>query len=457
MQSSIARQRHLTPRIRPLLVVGVAALVAAGSYFGGEVMGRPGSAAPHPVSNVGLPADAPSVADGPLADIDEAIAVWTGNLGRDEADFIAATNLAELYLARVRITADSADIARALVAATAALDANPDLLAAVLLRGQAHFANHDFAAAAADAQTVLDTQPGAPEALAALGDAQLELGDYDTARATYATLAGAASGPAVDARRARLASLTGNLAAARSLADAAATAASSDPDMRRETVAWYETLAGSLAFQDGDLDASTAAFHAALDEWNGSAAAMAGLARATAASGDLETAIGLYEHAIAILPRPETIAALGDLYALTGRADQADATYAKVAAVASLGPSDRQVALFLANHDGDAGRAVVLARKELLTRHDAYAHDTLAWALLADGRADEAAAEMRLARAEGTEDPLLDYHAGMIAAATGRSAEARTLLGELLARHPGFDPLQATRAAETLAALGRRP
>ena len=457
MQSSIARPRHLAPRSRPILIVGIAALVAAGTYVAGALTGGPTPAPPARPATVSLPADAPGIADGPLAEIDEAIAVWTGNLRRDDADFIAATNLAELYLARVRVTADSADIARALDATTAALDANPDLLAALLLRGQAHFANHDFTDAAADARTVLDAQPGAPEALAALGDAQLELGDYDAARATYASLAEGATGPAIDARRARLASLTGDLSGARSLASAAAAAAESDPGTRPETVAWYDTLAGSLAFQDGDLAGSEAAYRAALDAWAGSPAALAGLARVTAAEGDFEAAIEHYEDAVAILPRPETLAALGDLYALTGRDDDAASTYAKVAAVASLSPSDRQVALYEANHDGDVGRAVALARKDLRTRHDVYAHDTLAWALLAAGRAEDAAAEIALARAEGTQDALLDYHAGMIAAATGHADEARTILSAVLERHPRFDPLQAKRAAETLAAIGGRP
>jgi tetratricopeptide (TPR) repeat protein len=457
MQSSIARPRSRRPRVRPILIVGIAALVAAGSYLAAGLGGRSPATAPAPAAAVGLPPDAPGIADGPLSQIDEAIAVWTGNLRRDEADFIAATNLAELYLARVRITSDSSDIARALDAATTALDANPQLLAAVLLRGQAHFANHDFTMAASDARSVLDAQPDAPQALAALGDAQLELGDYDAAAATYASLAEASSGPAIDARRARLASLTGDLSGARALATSAAEAARSAGDTRPETLAWYETLVGSLAFQAGDLQASTAAYRAALGAWDGSAAARAGLARATAAAGDLEGAIGLYEEAIAVLPRPDTLAALGDLYALTGRDADAQATYAKVAAVASLSPSDRQVALYLANHGRDAERAVALARQELRTRHDVYAHDTLAWALLAAGRVDEAAAEIGLARMQGTQDPLLDYHAGMIAAAAGRTAEARSILGTLLGDHPGFDPLQATRAAETLAALGSRP
>ena len=455
MHSLIARpRRHIPlPGPRPLAVVVAAALLAGGSYLLNP-LGRPPVSAPSaaPV-HIALPADAPSGADQPLSEIDADIAVWTGNLTRDHADFIAASNLAELYLARLRITADQADAGRAMQAAQAALAAYPGLPAAILLRGQAQFANHEFTAAAADAQLVLDRQPDALQAVTALGDARLELGDYDTATALFARVASAASGAAVLARQARLESLTGSLDHARTLASQAATTAAADPDARPEIVSWYRTFVGTVAFQAGDLPASEAAYRSALDAWPGSAPAMAGLARALAARGDAEAAIPLYQQSVAIQPRPEVLAALGDLYAMTGRADAADATYAKVRAVASLGPTDRQMSLFEANHEGNPARAVALARADLGKRHDVYAHDTLAWALLAAGRATDADAEMILARAQHTQDALLDYHAGMIAAAVGRDDDARQLLSSALARNPGFDPLQAERLKTALARL----
>jgi tetratricopeptide (TPR) repeat protein len=402
---------------------------------------------------VALPADAPGLVDQPLADVDAAIAVWAGNLTRDRADFIAAVNLSELYLARVRLTADQADTAKALQAAGAALTAVPGVPAATLLRGQAHFANHDFALAAADAQTVLTAQPDALQALSALGDARLELGDYETAAALFDRLSAATSGPAVLARRARLASLTGSLATARRLVADTPAAAAADPDARPEIVSWYHSLVGTLAFQAGDVAAATAAYRRALDVWPGSAPALAGLARSIAAAGDLEAAIPLYQRSVAIQPRPEVLAALGDLYQLTGNAEAAASTYATVRAVASLGPTDRQVSLFESNHHEDTAQAVELARADLAKRHDVYAHDTLAWALLADGDAAGAQAEMQLALAQHTEDPMLDYHAGMIAASLGRSDSARSLLSAALARNPGFDPLQVVRLKSALASL----
>lgn len=454
MHSLIAQPHHRIPLPgpRPLAVVVAAVLLAGGSYLLSP-LGRPQASAPAASVQIAPPADAPSDADQPLSEIDADIAVWTGNLTRDRADFIAASNLAGLYLARLRITADQADAGRAMQAAQAALAAYPGLPAAILLRGQAQFANHEFSAAAADAQLVLDRQPDALQALTALGDARLELGDYDTATALFARVASAASGAAVLARQARLESLTGSLDHARALASMAATTAAADPDARPEIVSWYRTFIGTVAFQAGDLPASEAAYRSALDAWPGSAPAMAGLARALAAQGNMDAAIPLYQQSVAIQPRPEVLAALGDLYAMTGRADVAQATYAKVRAVASLGPTDRQMSLFETNHDGDPARAVALARADLTKRHDVYAHDTLAWALLAAGQVVEADAEMILARAQDTQDALIDYHAGMIAAAGGRDDDARQLLSSALARNPGFDPLQAERLTAALARL----
>ena len=402
------------------------------------------------------PCGRPWAADGSLARIDTAIATWSGNLARDDADFVAAIQLGELYLARTRLTSDPADVARALAAADAALIAAPDLPAARLLRTHAHLANHDFAAAVTDAEAVLAGQPDAPMALAALGDATLELGEYDAAERAYDALADAAAGPAVQARLARLAAATGDLAGARRLADAALAAANRDPDTASETLAWYHTLSGALAFQAGDVAGSSDAYASAFEAWPGSAAALAGLARATAAAGDLAGAIPLYERAIAILPRPETLAALGDLLELTGDTTAAEEQRAMALAVGGLAP-DRQLAKYLADHGVDPDRAVELARRDLQSRHDAYAHDTLAWALLANGMPQEADAAMRIARSHGTEDALLDYHAGMIAAALGRDEEARDLLRSALERNAGFDPLQSVRAAEALAELEARP
>ena len=78
-------------------------------------------------------------------------------------------------------------------------------------------------------------------------------------------------------------------------------------------------------------------------------------------------------------------------------------------------------------------------------------------ALFAAGRNDEADAAIDEARAHGTEDALVDYHAGMIAAAVDRPDEAAALLRAALDRDGALGPLRADRAADALANLEARP
>jgi hypothetical protein len=49
------------------------------------------------------------------------------------------------------------------------------------------------------------------------------------------------------------------------------------------------------------------------------------------------------------------------------------------------------------------------------------------------------------------------YHAGMVAAAQGDRARARSLLSTALTISPRFDPIQAPRARAMLATVGGGP
>jgi Flp pilus assembly protein TadD len=88
----------------------------------------------------------------------------------------------------------------------------------------------------------------------------------------------------------------------------------------------------------------------------------------------------------------------------------------------------RTVALFLATRRAAVQKAIALAERELQTRADIFSLDALAWSLAAAGRTAEAHVTMTRALAEGTEDGRLFLHAGVIAAARDRRAEARKWL-----------------------------
>ena len=459
MVSVVAAHRRPVP-LRPIALVAAALVIAAASYLAVTLMPRLADSptAPAPAA-VALPDSGLSIVDpaAPLARIDEVISVWTANLERDGADFIAATHLAELYLSRARLTGLATDYQRSLQAAEQGLRAHPGLLAASALRAQILFASHDFAGAEAAAEALLAEHPELPQALATLGDARLERGDYAGAATAYRRLESDVASPAVTARLARLAAVTGSLDEARALATDALVAAAADTSLEATDRSWYHVLAGALAFQAGDLSGAERAYGAALAAWPGSAQASAGMGRTLAARGRLEDAITHYERATAAAPQPETLVALGDLLVLAGRPKEAATRYAQVRGIAAIeaeaGLHNRALVLFFANHGESVHRAVRLAAAELEVRRDVYGWDAYAWALYAAGRFDEADAAMHRALASGTQDALLDYHAGMIAAANGQPATAVRHLRAALERNASFDALQAERARATLVSL----
>jgi tetratricopeptide (TPR) repeat protein len=461
MASTSLPRPHRWRAPRRSVILGAALLVVAGSYGAGYLVTRhdaaPPATAAQPAAQVPIPGGPPTVVTQSLDQIDRAINVWAANIARDDKDFVSATYLADLYYSRARLTGNLDDYGRAKQAVDLALAAYPGGVGAQLLRAQLLFATHDFVKARDSAQKIQAANPDQVAALATVGDAQLELGQYDAAARSFNELARRAPGPAVTARLAHLAALRGQPAqadvlAARAIREAAA--AGTAPADR----SWYEYLAGYLAFQFGELPSAEREFRAAVADWPGSYLALAGLARTRAAQGATGEAITLFQKAIAIVPQPEFLAGLGDLYAMTGRSQDAAAQYATVRAIADLSKAEaqlynRQLVLFDANHGQNLAEGVALAERELSVRKDVYGWDAYAWALYASGRFTDADRAMQSARAIGTVDPLLDYHQGMIDAALGRTDQALQLLNAALARNPGFDALQAARARSTLASL----
>ena len=166
-------------------------------------------------------------APGSVAQLDHNIAAWSLNLKANPQDFLSATNLAILYHARARLTADLADHQRALEAARVAIQIAPNHTAARALEAAILYSLHDFHAAFAAADRLVTEDPTQFGALATRADASLELGNLDVARADLATLVAKAPSPAVDVRRARLAEVIGDLNGAVALAAAAQDAVSS--------------------------------------------------------------------------------------------------------------------------------------------------------------------------------------------------------------------------------------
>ena len=380
----------------------------------------------------------------------------------DHPNETAEVFLAQLYLDRARMTGDVGTYAQAQAAVEAALRRSPTDAAAQTILATLRYTTHDFAGALALASREVAQDPSNVGALALVADARMELGDVGSASAIVDRLARSQPGTsAVDVRRARIAFLKGDTPAAAQLAGQAEREAVSEGAFG-VGLAWYRTFRAQVAYDSGDYATSAALDRSALGVAPDYHVALFGLARARAAAGDTTQAIELFRRLVDLVPQPDYVAALGDLYAVTGDRVHADEEYQTVQLIGTLARINaqlfnRQLVIFDADHSVHAADAVRLAAAELRVRKDIYGYDAYAWALYADGRAAEARSAMSHALSLGTRDAKLLYHAGMIAAATGDRATARSLLQQALAISPSFDLLQAGRARTELGRLGAEP
>lgn len=404
-----------------------------------------------------VPPAAPVAAD---ADSSESVIRFLENKVKDNPeDFIAHNKLAGYYLQRLRETGSVTYIDLAFRAAHASLetvpaDHNTGGLAAL---AQAELASHDFPSARDHARQLVEMEPNKAYPHQILGDALLELGAYDEASAAYRKSELLSFGPSIasETRLARVALLKGNTVEARERFTSALTLALDAVSQQRETIAWCRWQLGEIAFLSGDYAAAEQHYRDSLTTFENYHQGLAGLGKARAAQGDLAGAIELYERVTRIIPDPNFVAALGDLYRASGRQSDAEAQYGLVEQIGRLSALNgalynRQLALFYADHDLKPDEACALAANEYVVRRDIYGADAVAWTAFKAGRLDEARSAIAEALKLGTKDPKLLYHAGMIARASGDPTKGRALIEQALALSPRFDLLQAPLAEAAL-------
>jgi len=323
---------------------------------------------------------------------------------------------------------------------------------ALLGEGTLALARHDFAGALVLGRRAARVNPYDADVYGVIGDAQLELGEYDRAFATFQTMVDTKPELASYARASYARELQGDVPGAIAAMRMAFDAAGSPSD-----AAWAAYQLGELAWGRGDVNDAKAWYTRGLGLDSTYVPNEAGLAKVAWARGDTDLALERYRDVVARYPSVEFVTALGDLYASLGRGELAAQQYAVVEATRQLQQAngvnvDLEIALFDADH-GDPGTAVAAARAEWARRHSIQVADAYAWALHAAGH-DETAAQMsERALALGTRNATFLFHAGMIQRSLGNDDAARSFLHEALALNPNFSIRNAGAARHALDAL----
>jgi tetratricopeptide (TPR) repeat protein len=388
------------------------------------------------------------------------------HLAPNPHDAKAFAALGAAYLQRARETADVSDFESATQALQESLKLDASSFAAsetIAALAEVCMGEHRFQDALDYAEKSLALGSGDLSPFAIMGDAYADMGDYGKAAQSYAHLTpeGATLAPreaySRDSRLAYLQFVRGDTSGAIRLMKLSV-AEGEESQIPTENLAWLHFELGEFLALAGNAADANAAYLTALAIHPGDYRALAGLARLRSNFGRNEDAILLYQKAIALVPMPVFIAALGDLYAEMGRKDDAEKQYRLVEFIGRLGEinqvlHNRDLAVFYADHGIKLPEAVALARKEFEVRHDIYSWDALAWALYKDGNTDEAYEASRKSLALGTRDALLQYHAGLIALSAGKRDEAIRHLNDAIAINPSFSLSFAESTRRTLASL----
>jgi tetratricopeptide (TPR) repeat protein len=388
---------------------------------------------------------------------DNHITYYQRLLQRNPVNSRAYFGLGDALIRKARETGDPSYFNRAEEALKKSLEINPNNAGAMRHLAYVLYSRHEFEPAAIHATKAIEMDSTDGDSYGILGDALMETGEYEKAENAYQKMMQLEESLYSYARRAGLKSVRGDGGGA--MADLGrAVAAGKATKQPAESIAWAEWQLGNDHFTLGKLETAEAFYRQSLATYPNYYRASAGMAQVRAVQKRYDDAIDLYRKAIAILPMPEYIAALGDVYSKIGKLDEARKQYELVEYIGQLSALNkalynRELAYFYADHDIKLQQGLELAQRELDYRRDIYAYDVVAWNLFKNGKFEEAREAINNALRLGTKDAKLFYHAGMIYHRLGDKPEALKYLRSALETNPHFHILFADEAARTLKGL----
>jgi tetratricopeptide (TPR) repeat protein len=404
-----------------------------------------------------LPTMAPVVADYEMRD--KLVAYWeTAENEHHPGDMISPDNLAQQYLQRYRERMDIDDVLRAERAAKQSLIAQPvGNMPGELELASIDLTLHRFYDAIAVTKHIESYDSGDPAMYPREASLDMEVGNYARAAHLLAAVPEKSRDDGWRVVDSRYLELTGHLAEARSLLATTSAYQNANFDAPAQQRAWYFFRAGEMAYEAGDNDTALGDEREAVTVFPNFADALRTLARIECARHDWQQCLTDAISSSNIVPYPETLGYKADAQRALGDTAGADQTADLIHTVGQLGDqqhiTDRLLAIYYADHRVYPDEAYAIARNELKSRDDIFTEDTLAWAAAMDARWTEARTHIANAMRYGTQNSLLDYHAGVIAQHFGDASAAKADFQRALALNPQFHPTFADDARAQLAKL----
>lgn len=354
---------------------------------------------------------------------DDQIAMYSALVNSRQENQHYQVLLAGAYVQKTRETTDYSYLDRAIAILNGVLSADSANYEALRLLTETQLERHLFAEAADSSQRLIRIDGADPWNWGTLGDAYIEMGDYEKAADAYQKMVALRPDLASYNRAAHFRFLYGDVTGAVAIMKKAIQAGSAMP----ENVAWCMVDLGNIYWKSGQAALAKQSFLDALRVFPNNHPAYAGLGRVLSASGDVKGAIDNYRRAQEITPLPDYASALYDLYKRSGDEAKAAAQMDLLDLIDKVSQANgekanRNLVFAFADHDVRVDRALELAQGELQFRRDIYSYDALAWALYKNGRVQEAREAMDKALKLGTPEPQFKMHAEAIAEAVKGAA-----------------------------------
>lgn len=429
----------MTVSRRPVVLVGVVMLVVG--LVATVASLRDSSARPAPTRSE-TETTTPSVTTQPPGgrfSPEDRVAKLVAQVEADPQNWTALAGLSSAYVAEAAVTGDPSLYPRAEEAVKRSLKVHPeDNLVARVAQSSLAAARHDFVLALKRGEEASALAPKNPSVKAVVGDAQLELGRYDEAFATFQVMIDSRPDLAAYSRISYARELQGDVDGAITAMKAAESAAGSKSDA---SFAAYQL--GQLEWNRGHADAAVADYRRAL-EFNPTAVrSQAALARAAYFAGDIKGAIEQYRVVIARFPLPQYVGELADLYTVTGKSalakEQLDLIEVQRRLFKAAGVSvDADLGLIDADYGVSVKSNLKAVRAEYQYRKSMFVADAVSWLLEANGQSKEALQYSDEAIRLGTPYALFYFHRSRIHRSLGDDDAARSDLAKAKAINPNF-------------------
>ena len=333
-------------------------------------------------------------------------------------DLAASVLLSDALLRLSRASSDGRTASRAADVLNAALKDNPGAYDAMRMLGAIDLSLHRFKDALEVGRRASEMRPQDAWNYGVIGDALLELGDYDQAFAAFDQMMQLRPSPAAYARVAYAREISGDLTGA---LGAMQTAFQASPVTDPESQAWYATQVGELFLKLDRLGDADREFKRAVFVYPQYPLAVVGAGKVKAARGDRDGALAVFVDQLSRTPTLDLASRIGDLHAQAGRPAEAEHYYQLAEDLAGPVPTQTEanLALFLAERDRKLPEAVSIAESIARMRHDIWTDHALAWSYFKVGRLHDAEASITRAERTGSRDERLRAHGEAIRAATG--------------------------------------